>query len=631
MDLGNEEFPMSTIDMAATTTMLLQKLLRLDRPQITETMAPLLETPESRRIFLNYLFHPSDHSNKSIQDSYWVSKLLGEDITGAKILATLYDDVFIATLLRCFQQGQSHKTTPTPTPTTTAWIPHVCVVLGALLRGQADDITRVLTQSTASCLVHLTALCNHADTPLVSGVLQDFVCLPSPLPGQPAISCSTELQNVLRQRLAEMDVWSMFVSIVVAPGVPLARSEAAANCFMTSLQRTAVNAHAASLAESLVDSAGRIVDTLVSFSHGTLLRCQANKTNKTNKTTKTTNNTPDSVEPVHPDTTTRVELCVQCLLSLIEWTMPRMVDAPSVAAYQSFGGTMVVTQENTLHGACQVAMSKLIELRECIFDLLRGLPVSSNDTLSTDTAVKHTGYSTPAPFTLVRLNLVYILHQMLLFGVQQDDKDEAETEEDEAAPSIHIVAEATQPVTPLVSQVPAVLWRLLGTWFCIYPHSSLYHHIFVRVFALVLGSESDIAVKGIIKRAKKKKKKSDVGFLSRIMRHYIDGDPNSSVRGHILHCLNIVRLRAQVSSSESYLCVYLRDLEEWRDFLPGLEASTIATVSAPPFDVPVKWGDVAKTDFSIEHGSAWAKSLGFHTEHLSLIDDDSDESFSIVD
>ena len=580
------------LDVGATVTMLLEKLLRLERPQITEQMQPLLETEEARDLFLSYLLTPPDHSPSSIKNSYWVSKLLSEDIVGATILKPMYDARFIATLFGCFRTDTA-PATDDPTTTTTGttlptrpWIPHVCVVLSALLRGQADDFVQVITDTTASFLVHVTALCAFSSTPMVSGLLQDTVCLPSPLPGQPSISCSPQVQQLLHQRLAEMDMWYFLVSLVVDPAVPLGRSEAAADCFMTSLKRTAVNATAALLADSLIQSAGRIVDTLVTYSHDTFTHSQQ--------------------VPVDATTTTRVGLCIHCLLSLLEWTMPTIVDAPSSAPYQSFGGTMVVSQDNTLHGAFQVAVVKLVELRTLIFDLLRQ-PLQSRAT-SEDRAIKHTGYVTDSPFTLVRLNLVLVLHKMLSSGVEQ-----------EALP------------VALMAEVPAVLWRLLGTWFCTYPHSSMYHHIFVELFALVLGSGCDIAVKGIIKRAKKKKKKSDVGFLSRIMRHYDDGDINSSVRGHILQCLNIVRLRDQVSLPTSYLSVYLRDLQEWGEFLPRLEAATLSTVAAPPFTVPVKWGELAKTDYGIELGSPWAKSLGFTVDMDLSVTEDSGDEFTVVD
>jgi hypothetical protein len=602
--------------ITATTSMLLEKLLRLERPQITEQMRPLLETVESREIFFKYLLNPADHQENAIQNSYWISKLISEDITGANILNGIYDDPFISSLLCCFQQkkiqnqtneqeqseetkSENETTTSTTKETTSAWLPHVCVVLNALLREKTNDITRVLTKSTSSFLVHFTALCKFSDTPLVSGIIQDFICLPSPLPGQAPISCKPELRNILRQRLSEIDVWFMLVSMVASNDIPLGKSEAVAECFVTSLKRTAECGDGGVLAESLINSAGRIVNHLVTFSHSVLMKCQDK-----------------SLVAISVDQSmiTRVELCITCLLSLLEWTIPSEVEAPSSAPYQSFGGTMVISQTNALHGAYQVGILKLIEMRTCIFDLLR-IPLVSNQAIDGNFAIKHSGYITQSPFSLVRLNLVHILHKMISCGSKQDIKEQMSN------------------TPPIMEEVPAVLWRLLGSWFCAYPHSSMYHNIFVNIFSLVLGSGSDVAIKGMIKRAKKKKKKSDVGFLSRIIRHYNDGNPNSSVRGHILRCLNIIRLRDQISPPSSYLCTYLNDLQEWREFLPLLEKVTLRTVSASPFDVPAKWGEVekSKADYGIEHGSAWAKSLGFDSENLQVLDADEDESFTVVD
>ena len=545
----------SQINIAETTKMLVDKLLNLERPQITEAMQPLLLTEESRTIFLSHLLSPPNHDEQAIKNSYWISKLISEDISGLKVLEQAYDELFITTLLHCFR------------PNTPCWIPHICVVFSSLLRGRSDQVTKVLTSSTTACLVHFTTLCGFSHIDLVSGLIQDIVCLPAPLPGHSAISCTSELQVLLNEKLAECDVWYLLSAMIINTDIPLSHSIAAADCLTSSLKRTSVSAHATPLATLLTASIERIIDQLIQFTHVHLVNSRE--------------------DPVNNDTVIRFGLCVDTVLAFLEQTMSKTVEAASSAAYQSFGGTVMMRIPNMLHSAFPVALMKLIELRTKMFDLLK-MTLTTNNSDATTLAVKHTGYITSVPFTLARLNLVRILHIMLSPQVEVD----------------------TQGIS-MITEVPDALWRLLGSWFCSYPHSNLYHHVYVQIFSFVLGSNCDQAIKGIVKRAKKKKKKSDLGMLSRCMRHYIDKDPNSSVRGHILTCLNIVRLHAQTSPPTSALNSYLRDLQEWREFLPILEEQTGMTIAAQKYEVPHKWNEVVQTDYGYELGSPYAVGLGF--------------------
>ena len=51
------------------------------------------------------------------------------------------------------------------------------------------------------------------------------------------------------------------------------------------------------------------------------------------------------------------------------------------------------------------------------------------------------------------------------------------------------------------------LWQRLGSWLVEYPHTNMYHNLFINLFSLVLASDCEPALRAIIKRPKKKKKK----------------------------------------------------------------------------------------------------------------------------
>ena len=63
-----------------------------------------------------------------------------------------------------------------------------------------------------------------------------------------------------------------------------------------------------------------------------------------------------------------------------------------------------------------------------------------------------------------------------------------------------------------------------------------------------------------------------------IDHNYTSASPNSSCRGHILVCLNCLRLRADADGPQSFLQQHFSSHQPWRHFYARLIADTTALV-----------------------------------------------------
>ena len=543
-------------------------------------------------------------ADEALRRSYWVAKLLHEDMGKDKLLAAAYadDDHLCAALLAAFRPGCE------------AWIPHISMVLTGFLRAYPDTILGMFEASAADCAVHFDAICGALHHPLVPEMLQDVLCLPTPKPGQALANFDPQLRTRLSIRLAERGVLRRLVVHVVNDTVPFALADAAAETFAQTLKRISSNTYCVPLSNSLKGEAGWMVEELLgSLRRATVVQRQAAKLVRMQSAEKERDPSlavalslqrAGVVEATSAIGEAAVRLSrlsptVAALVALATWVLPETVEVPSNAQYQSFGGTIVTMTDNQLYPATAPMLSKLIELCDVLFDALLDLPGGSpyqisqqqqrsarrsgggggddnngggglqgegGDDAGTTTQpylTRHPGHVTAQPFSQMRLNLVRLLFAMI--------------KADSAAGG------------GLLEKVPVRLWQRLSQWLVEYPHTNMYHNLFVDLFSLVLASDCEPALRAIIKRPKKKKKKKKkgaVGFLSRIIRHYQTSGPNSSVRGHIIKCLNLVRLKVLSLAPESFLSVYIRDLQDWREFLPTLLTRTRLEQRESEFYVP---------------------------------------------
>ena len=496
--------------------------------------------------------------SEALRQSYWVATVLCNDVQSNKLLSKVYKEgLFCSKLLAAFR------------PESTAWIPHISALLSGILKAYPESLLNILSSSETECAVHFDAICSALHHPLVRELLQNIICLPVPKPGKPAITCDPKLQKRLSIRLAQAGVLKRLVEYIVSEDVPFALSDAAAETFTQALKRISTNSCSVPLSNSLKGEVQWIVEHLCeSLRRATAVQQEAAKISRMEAAGKLADSD-SSIKDEAAERLLRLSPVVSALTALVAHVMPSRVEAPSSAPYQSFGGSVVIMTDNLLNSSRAPMLTKMSELRDIIFNSLLELPGSSpylvprpstknnlNESFTYET--RHPGHVTSKPFSEMRLNLVRII-----FGMIKPSS---------ASPSDDL---------GICESVPVQVWHRLSQWLVEYPHTNMYHNIFVDLFSVVLASNCEPALRAIMKRPKKKKKKKKkkkhnaMGFLSRIIRHYNTAGANSSVRGHILKCLNMVRLKVQSVDPNSFLAVYVRDLQDWREFLPTLIEQTL--------------------------------------------------------
>ena len=524
-------------------------------------------------------------ATEALRRSYWVARLLRDDMEQDKLLASLYKDRALCTsLLAAFRHDSK------------AWIPHITMVLLGFLRTCPDTFFSILSSSAADCAVHFDAICAALHHPLVPELLQDMLCLPTPKPGQKLATFDAGLRKRFSVRLAERGVLKRLVMYVVDDCVPFELAEAAAEAFTQTLKRISSETYCIPMSNSFKTEVSWIVEKLFGLvQRATKAQQEAAKLGRVQSSENHRDVSFAELSSALDEAKVRlVQLppTVAALVAVSTWVLPRTVEAPSNAQYQSFGGTVVTMTENQLNHATAPLMSTLIKNCDVLFEALLDLPGASPHQATTPTSVsedclangvddkvrddntnsadqvefpcltRHPGHITPRPFSLMRLNLVRLLFSMIKADIAAGGS--------------------------LLERVPVKLWQRLSSWLVEYPHTNMYHNLFVNLFSLVLASDCEPALRAIIKRPKKKKKKKKgaVGFLSRIIRCYQTSSSNCSVRGHILKCLNLVRLKVLSLAPTSFLSVYVRDLQDWREFLPTLLARTKLEHGKSEFSVP---------------------------------------------
>jgi len=152
----------------------------------------------------------------------------------------------------------------------------------------------------------------------------------------------------------------------------------------------------------------------------------------------------------------------------------------------------------------------------------------------TECHVRHTSYVVKVPFSNYRLELVKLA-----------------------------VSCITHKPRGLLGKVPETLWNTLIRWFIEYPHCNLYHSEFRKLFMALLHNDSSNLLDEVL---------NDFNLLD-MMIDYISNPEvvlKSNLSGHLLVCLNAIRLQATAVSPTHPLSLLLQSHSKWSAFLPCL-------------------------------------------------------------
>ena len=97
-------------------------------------------------------------------------------------------------------------------------------------------------------------------------------------------------------------------------------------------------------------------------------------------------------------------------------------------------------------------------------------------------------------------------------------------------------------------------WPTLCDWVFEYPENSLYHHQFIRLFLAICVEHHETTLRLVLQKVK---------FVARAIKTSKEKGP---LRGVLLTCLNILRLRSQSLPKGAFLRQYLHSHDAWKAF-----------------------------------------------------------------
>ncbi|CAM9454355.1 unnamed protein product [Ectocarpus fasciculatus] len=198
-----------------------------------------------------------------------------------------------------------------------------------------------------------------------------------------------------------------------------------------------------------------------------------------------------------------------------------------------------------------------------------------------------------------------------------------------------LMVEADSEVAP---QVPLDLWKALIDLVFLYPHNNIYHSMFYRILYAVLRQNDENVLKNILQKSR---------LVAELFDHFMPyseeghaagpgrGATSETVkkfalRGVITNCANAIRLQMETLPPTSFLHVYLMSHGKWTAFLPVMRVCyakqqntglgfIVPDESKGPGSHVTSMQHLAalfaakeEPDIDgIEHGSRYAKSLGF--------------------
>lgn len=439
---------------------------------------------------------------------------------------------------------------------------HGCRVLDYLMRLYLDDVYEVLGKDAATVQRYMGAMLNHIEHAPVAEVFLSLVAKPHNAALMRYYSCTPPKKWGFYRALSEWKVLLVLGDHVSNAAYAEAHTIGAADVFIELIDRLAADDNG----ELLLQPAAycpELVANLVSA----------------------------AVDRSGEHTIGQRTAAIKCLHKLLHKSTLDKVQGPPTSPYQSFGATIVNLMPNQL----APLREKIFELAELhLVRLLRYLiekyEHQQNIEMDLDSgkplpagAVRHTGYVVKVPFTEYRLTLVE-----------------------------SIVEIVSHNPSKLSEHFDANVWRVLLAWFFEYAHNNLYHAAFYHLVFLALRTDNQTALEVLVKKLK---------LVSLLVEHYRNDAVGSSNKGYILQLCNAVRLQAASQSPEAFLRNFLQSHTIWRSFEPELRGKTSElTTAGLGFNVPQpvrhgfqkdSWQPVDEVQDGIDHGSEFARSLGF--------------------
>lgn len=565
---------------AERNRLILEKFMELDAPTVTPKMCDFLKQDAVLKLFAQYVVRlpdvscfsdegpaergaiPSkDHVSRDeveteqLKLSYRVTMLMAGDQPSQQWLDLMKQkaDVLAIYLFHVFQ------------PNSAGNLHHACHILDLLLRHNNDAVQRVIGTSSSMVDRFFSNVLQHLDHPSVAELFLTLICKPH---NAASVCYYGSSPSSKWKFFGSLSKWKLLVKLadrVCSSEFSQEQTIAASEVLLELLDRLAADENG----EILLQPAAYCPDLLNDLLNTALARNG-------------------------PFTDTQKTAAMRCMLGFLQKSAKDRVAGPPTSPYESFGTMSVNLVPNQLaslrKGVFSIVEKRITELIDLLiehYEIQQQTHLTAAVVDGTDTdaalppdAVRHTSYVVKVPFTEFRLDLIQAL--------------------------VELVSQNSNQLEHFTTQ----LWRVLVKWFFEYSHNNLYHSAFNQLVFKALRSENEAVIKMLMQKMK---------LVSVLIDHYRDDGNRTSNKGHILRCCNIIRLQVDTLPPDAYLRTFLKSHVKWRDFVDELRQRTIADrVKGLGFQVPkppVRYGDntwaADVDDEGIDHGSEFAKSLGF--------------------
>ncbi|KAL3904937.1 MAG: hypothetical protein SGILL_009879 [Bacillariaceae sp.] len=208
--------------------------------------------------------------------------------------------------------------------------------------------------------------------------------------------------------------------------------------------------------------------------------------------------------------------------------------------------------------------------------------------------IRHPGKYATVPLGSWRLQLLSLLKEILVYG----SGDKRTVAMDEVMklplPSELVKAKKGSSEEEKVDEDGRVTifnpWPALCSYIWAYPNNDFYGIIFFEMFRSAVMEHHEATLRVILQKSK---------FLTKAVKTVVDSP--GSLRGVLLNCLNLLRLRALSLPPNAFLPQYLKSHDGWKEHVDRIIEMTIVQ------QTPIKGDGIA---LSIGLGSKYAQQLG---------------------
>ena len=447
------------------------------------------------------------------------------------------EDIFVEMLVQCFQ------------PCSNACLHHICYILFRLIQKKPKDLFDILASNNNKLMHQLVPnLLYYLHHSAVSSILVDLICIRQPVgfvsrtyaPGD--FLCSPKYIVLLDKAFIELDFFQLLLSPLLDnydTCTDLSKIDSICDSLSLILERLSRSPHH----ELILEHFAKSIPTVISKIFDVLLTIyDGDNDDNSNINNNDNNASKKKRELIFSNKKRKIvkQACLDVLLSLTNSIFPAKIDGFNSKPYQSFATNIAPIIDNKLHIASTVLYNSII----IYFNKYINAIIHSNKyngSNSNSNGVQYTGYYVQKPFTYFRLKeLEFILIIFTFYNENVKAEDDDDDDEKEVKDSTMISSKLTP--SP-IEELSLDFVKLLCEWFFDYSHNNIYHCLFLKFLQYIITSNTRNIIDSVLLHTvegEEEEEANEADFVSRAIEYHSTAGANTSSRGHILECLQLI-------------------------------------------------------------------------------------------